>query len=116
MGSRLEPRYVLQRSLLLARSPLRSAGQGQSRGSRPLPEGRVPGLMGLGTCAALTRALEFPLAEPQRSVWSPGAVEPVPEEKESWEGSSPVWKGGEAAHKGELQFPARSRKEINPNH
>lgn len=26
--------------------------------------------------------MAFPLAEPQRSVWSPGAVAPVPEERE----------------------------------
>lgn len=38
--------------------------------------------MGLGASGAFTQALAFPFPEPQRSVWSPGAAEPVPEEKE----------------------------------
>lgn len=37
-------------------------------------------------------------------------------EREGWEGGSSAWKGDEAAHKGELQYPARSRTEINPSH
>lgn len=37
-------------------------------------------------------------------------------ERGSWEGRNPAGKGGEAGHEGELQFPALSRKEINPNH
>lgn len=63
---------------------LPSAGQrggGHDREVCRLPHGRAPGLEGLGQSGASTRASAFPLPEPQRSVWSPGAAEPVPEEK-----------------------------------
>lgn len=77
--SRLEP-LPPARSLRVPPPPPLLAGQGQNCQICLLRDGRAPRPVGLGASGAFTRALAFPLLEPQRSVWSPGAAELVPEE------------------------------------
>lgn len=81
VGSWLEPaRPPVPPACSLRRSPP-PLGGAAGRGPRPRSLSPAPGLAGLGQSGASTRALAFPLPEPPSSVWSPGAAEPVPEEK-----------------------------------
>lgn len=111
------PACLPARPASLPASPVCSAGQRQNCEACRLRDGRGPGLVGPGGERGV---------RPGFGVSSPGAAglglvsgsggAGARGERESWEGSNPAGKGGEAAHKGELQLPASSRKEINPNH